>query len=113
MLHNVEVQHFSCPGSMREGITNQLGEDIVSCATLFEIGYFKGNKRVWIQNDKDTSEVQRLLRSDSKSVTLWCMGKCEPKTVAPKHVYRSLTQSHMKKLLNYARRGNYLIGLNG
>ncbi len=84
MLHNVDVQQFSCPEKARRVIAGQLGEDIVSPANLFEMGYFKGNKRVWVQNDKDTSEVQRLLRSDSHSVTLWCMGKSEPKTTAPK-----------------------------
>ena len=41
-----------------------------------EMGYFRGNKRIWIRNDEAMKEVQRLLRSkDSHNVTLWCMGR--------------------------------------
>lgn len=30
MLHNVDIQQFSCPENVREVIADQLGEDIVS-----------------------------------------------------------------------------------
>ena len=40
------------------------------------MGYFQGNKRVWVRNEDDIQEVVKLLRSkDNHSVTLWCMGK--------------------------------------
>ena len=84
MLHNVDVQQLSRPEDVREVIADQLGEDIVSSASHFEIGYFKGNKRVWVRNEKDTREIQRLLQSSSHSVTLWCMGKSEPITTTTK-----------------------------
>ena len=41
MLHNVDMQQFSCPENVREVIADQLGEDIVSPGSQFEIGYFK------------------------------------------------------------------------
>ena len=54
---------------MREVIADQLGKDIVSTGSHFKIGYFKGNKRVWLQNATNTKEVQRLLQSGSQTVT--------------------------------------------
>ena len=60
---------------MREVIVDQLGEDIVLPGSQIEIGYFKGNKHVWVQNATDTKEVQRLLQSGSPScllVTSYC-----------------------------------------
>ena len=93
MLHNVDMQQFSCPENVREVIADQLGEDIVSPGSQFEIGYFKGNKRVWVQNATDTKEVQRLLRSGSQTVTLWCMGKYEPKITVLKRSAPSIQVS--------------------
>ena len=40
------------------------------------MGYFQGNKHVWVRNEDDIQEVVKLLRSkDNHCVTLWCMGK--------------------------------------
>ena len=39
------------------------------------MGYFQGNKRVWVQNEDD---IVKLLRSkDNHCVTLWCVGKSQ------------------------------------
>ena len=44
VLHGVDIQQFSCPENVRKVIAGQLGEDIVSPASRFESGYFKGKK---------------------------------------------------------------------
>jgi len=100
MLHNVDIQQFPWPENVRKWslisyvkislhlevslksvISREISvyEYIASPGSQFEIGYFKGNKRVWVQNGTDTKEVQRLLQSGSQTVTLRCIGKYEPK----------------------------------
>ena len=60
---------------MKNLLLSQLGQDIVAKES-FEMGYFQGNKRVWVRNEDDIQEVVKLLSSkDSHCVTLWCMGK--------------------------------------
>ena len=53
-------------------LLSQLGQEIVAKESS-EMGYFQGNKRVWMRNEDDIQEVVKLLRSkDNHSVTLWC-----------------------------------------
>ena len=48
------------------------------------MGYYVGNKRVWIRNQNDIHDVIHLLNSkDNYSVTLWCVGHSATPTVLP------------------------------
>ena len=74
LLQNIEFDNFKSPESMKQLLVDQLAT--IVCENVAEMGYFRGNKRIWIRNDEDMKEVQRLLRSkDSHNVTLWCMGR--------------------------------------
>ena len=77
ILRNVELQKLKTPESMKNLLLSQLGQEIVAKES-FEMGYFHGNKRVWVRNEDDIQEVVKLLRSkDNHCVTLWCMGKSQ------------------------------------
>ena len=69
----LELENFNSPESVKKLIVDQLVT--IVCGNVTEMGYFRGKKRIWIRNDEDMQEVQRLLHSkDSHNVTLWCTG---------------------------------------
>lgn len=74
MLRNVAWQHFSDPSKLRAFFMDQL-RDQVSDNAVFDFGYFQGNKRIWIRDKEDLREVQKMVQSDTHSITLWCDGK--------------------------------------
>ena len=74
ILRNVELQKLKTPENMNKLLLSQLEQEIVAKES-FEMGYFQGNKCVWVRNKDDFQEVVKLLRS--KCVTLWCMGKSQ------------------------------------
>ena len=77
ILRNVSWQHLSDPNKVRDFFVEQLCDQISSNA-VFDFGYYRGNKRVWVRNNEDLKEVHKLLKSnDSHSVTLWCDGKAD------------------------------------
>ena len=55
-------------------VFEQLGQNIVSKDLTFDVGYYKGTKRVTILSADDMRDVKRLLRSTGSKVALWCMG---------------------------------------
>ena len=38
----------------------------------FDVGYFQGNKRIWIRTFEDLAELTRLLKG--RGATVWCDG---------------------------------------
>ena len=74
ILRNIAWQHFSDPDKLRGFLMDQF-RDQVSSNAVFDFGYFRGNKRIWIRDKEDLREVQKMVQSDTHSVTLWCDGK--------------------------------------
>ena len=76
MLRDVNFYNLNTPKDLHAVIIGQLGRKAVAEGTDFEVGYYVGNKRVWIRNQKDIHDVIHLLKTkDNHSVTLWCMGQ--------------------------------------
>ena len=82
ILRDIKVHYLTNPDKIRKLLVDQLGNE-VSSEPNFELGYFQGNKRVWVRGREDLIEVQRLPKSNEKqcSVTLWCMGKAESQSM--------------------------------
>ena len=88
------VDKYSSPIQHRDAEIKEKQKKIeVIYFTCTKVCRAQGNKRVWVQNATDTKEVQRLLRSGSQTVTLWCMGKYEPKITALKRSAPSIQVS--------------------
>lgn len=73
MLRDIDIGDIMTLGSLREEISIQFGDEFIDGNSDFDVGYFKGNKRIWIRNDNDLKDLTKLLKS--KGVTLWCNGK--------------------------------------
>ena len=77
-LRNVDCDKLGSPMDLNKTIFDQLGQNLVSKDLAFDVGYYRGNKRVNILGSDDMQDVRRLLRNkDSSGVsscTLWCMG---------------------------------------
>ena len=84
-LRNVDCDKLSSPIDLNKIIFDQLGQNLVSKDLTFDIGYYRGNKRVNILGSDDMQDVRKLLRNkDSSGVsscTLWCMGLSAKKDV--------------------------------
>ena len=84
MLRNMNFYGMNSPKDLYAVIIEQLGSKAVADSTDFEVGYYVGNKHVWIQNPNDIHDVIHLLKTkDNHSVTLWCMGHSATPTVLP------------------------------
>ena len=76
MLRNLNFYCLNSPGELHAVMVQQLGRSTVAESSDFELGYYVGNKRVWIKTQEDIHDVIHLLRTkDNHSVTLWCMGQ--------------------------------------
>ena len=74
ILRNVDCDELSSPADINRIVFEQLGQNIVSKDLTFDVGYYKGTKRVTILSADDMRDVKRLLRSTGSKVPLWCMG---------------------------------------
>ena len=75
MLRNVGIDKLDSLPELKHVILDQFGGEIVSADLKFDVGYFRGNKRVCLLNADDMNDVKKLFRSsDGHNVTLWCMG---------------------------------------
>ena len=83
MLRNVNFHCMNGPKDLYAVMIEQLGNKTVADSTDFEVGYYVGNKRVWIRNQSDIHDVHLLKTRDNHSVTLWCMGHSATPTVPP------------------------------
>ena len=72
ILRNVDLKKVQDVHYLKRIILDQFGSDIVSPKLSFDVGYFKGNKRIWIRTNADLTELLQLLQS--KGATLWCDG---------------------------------------
>ena len=80
MLTNVDSSKPDSPRELKRMIFEQFGRKIVPSNLRFDVGYYRGNKRVCLVGVNDMEDVNKLLRStDGHEVTLWCMG-CTTKT---------------------------------
>ena len=62
MLRNVNFHGMNSPMDLYAVIIEQLGRKTVADSTDFEVGYYVGNKRVWIRNQNDIHDVIHLLK---------------------------------------------------
>ncbi len=69
--------------SLKQVILDQFGCVIVSFDLAFDVGYFQGNKRIWIGTETDLTELHGLLKS--KGATLWCDGKGQQTEPSSRH----------------------------
>ena len=84
MLRNVDYNKLDSPRALKHLILDQFGGEIVPGNLKFDVGYYRGNKRVCLVSVDDMEDVNKLLRStDGHEVTLWCMG-CTTKTTKQK-----------------------------
>lgn len=75
MLRNVDSSKLDSPCELKRMIFDQFGGEIVPSNLRFDVGYYRGNKRVCLVSVNDMEDVNKLLRStDGHEVTLWCMG---------------------------------------
>ena len=75
MLRNVNTSKLDSPRELKQLILDQFGGEIVPGDLKFDVGYFRGNKRVCLVSVDDMEDVNKLFRStDGHEVTLWCMG---------------------------------------
>ena len=79
MLKDIDVSGVEKIPDLREILVFELGQTTVSPHAPFELGYYKGSKRIWIRNNAELQEVLKLLKTGNK-LTLWCDGKRLPKT---------------------------------
>ena len=84
-LRNVDCDKLGSPVDLNKIIFDQLGQNLVSRDLTFDVGYYRGNKRVNILGSDDMQDVRKLLRnrdsSGISSCTLWCMGLSAKKDV--------------------------------
>ena len=81
VLRDVSLEAIKDVKSLKELILEQFGSSIVSETLKFDLGFYQGNKRIWIRTPEDLSELLHLLRN--KGVTLWCDGVHLGKRTAP------------------------------
>ena len=84
-FRNVDCDKLSSPVDLNKIIFDQLGQNLVSKDLTFDVGYYRGNKRVNILSSDDMQDMRKLVRNkDSSGVsscTLWCMGLSAKKDV--------------------------------
>lgn len=80
ILRNVQT-HISSHSSFGKFVVREFGSKVCGEIKNMEIGYFKGNKRIWIHTNDDYLEK---LRSGT-AVTLWCDGVPGRKRVVYEH----------------------------
>ena len=75
VVRSIQTANISNDTAFREFVVHEFGNKVCGEAKSMEIGYFKGNKRVWIRTGDDYSQILGKLRSGS-TITLWC--ECSP-----------------------------------
>ena len=78
MLRDIDFHVISTVDSLRDEIYSQFGKEFIDNNSDFDVGYFQGNKRIWIRNDADFKELAELFQI--KPTTLWCNGRTKRKT---------------------------------
>lgn len=59
------------PQSIKNEIHEQLGSEIVSESLDFDLGYYIGEEKRWINNCSDAADALDILKSQKKKLKLW------------------------------------------
>ena len=71
----MDCDKLGSPVDLNKIIFDQLEQNLVSGDLTFDVGYYRGNKRVNILGYDDMQDVRKLLRNGQlRSFILWCMG---------------------------------------
>lgn len=68
-LRNVDCDKLGSPMDVNKFIFDQLGQNLVSKDLTFDVGYYRGNKRVNILGSSDMQDVRILRNKDSSGVS--------------------------------------------
>jgi hypothetical protein len=75
-LRNVELSVMKRPDYIKNEILEQIGGHVVPESLEFDLGYYKGKEKKWINNQDDCCDAVDVLKSQNK-LTLWCTGVIE------------------------------------
>ena len=75
-LRNVELNVMKRPDDIKNEILEQIGGQVVSESLEFDLGYYTGKEKKWINNQDDACDALDILKSQNK-LTLWCTGVLE------------------------------------
>ena len=75
VIRDVSTKYMLSLNGMKSMLKEELG-DLVPAGFQFDIGFYKGNKQVWLRTESDVKEVVCLLKEKPDCV-LWCMGPGE------------------------------------
>ena len=75
-LRNVELSVMKRPDDIKNEILEQIGGQVVSESLEFDLGYYTGKEKKWINNQDDACDALDILKSQNK-LTLWCTGVLE------------------------------------
>ena len=73
LVRDVTANDVQSLAHLREKFVEELGADMLAKDLQFDVGYYRGNKRMWIRNNRDLSDL--LTRSAERDeLTIWCEG---------------------------------------
>ena len=93
LIRNIDMDNLDGVNGIRSLLKEELGDQYLPKGLHFDIGFFKGNKQVWMRNDKDAEEVLRNLRMKYEC-TLWCSGKTDKQKAKKRPAERDATDSN-------------------
>lgn len=108
ILRDVNVETIEDVKRFKELILQQFGAEIIDKHLKFDVGYFKGNKKIWIRALEDLTELIHLLLKE-KGPTVWCDGvnqSSQTKRPAPSNSEEEIerTQKRKKKKSSFDER---------
>ena len=88
LVRDVTANDVQSLANLRGKFVEELGADLLAKDLQFDLGYYRGNKRMWIRNNSDLSDL--LVRSSEKDeLTLWCEGISTKPTTSGKRKKKS------------------------
>lgn len=72
-LRNVVLSAMRGPDDFKKEILDQLGGHVVPETFEFDLGYYSGKEKKWINNEEDAGDALDIMKSQNK-LTLWCTG---------------------------------------
>ena len=73
MLRYVMLSAMKRTDNIKNEILEQIGGHAVPESLDFDLGYYMGKEKKWINNQDDACDALDILKSQNK-LTLWCMG---------------------------------------
>ena len=107
MLRDLDIQDLTID-SLKYEVHTQFGSRFVDEDLDFDIGYFRGNKRIWIRDDNDLKELTQLLQT--KHTTLWCTGRGKRKSKKRPSESSSLKRIVLNLTLQYRVWAESIVG---